>query len=114
MIEMGLAVALQGAPRERDGKGRTEAGGRPPSGDTRASDLGEDARGKFDTGHESRSEQSRLIDIAEFNIARHVAYRECGHFEFCRLDSLVIQPYAHVAHQQPDRTAGKRRDTNEH
>ena len=60
------------------------------------------------------SEQSRLIDIAEFNIARHVAYCECRHFEFCRLDSLVIQPYAHVAHQQPDRTAGKRRDTNEH
>jgi hypothetical protein len=64
--------------------------------------------------NEGRSEKSRLIDMAEFDIKGDAANIERGCFEFYWLDPLVIQPCAHITHEQPDGTAARVRDPNEH
>jgi hypothetical protein len=63
---------------------------------------------------EGRSEKRRLIDMAETDIKGDVANIEHGCFEFYWLDPMVVQPRAHIAHEQPDGTTARVRDPNEH
>jgi hypothetical protein len=83
--------------------------------------LGEDARGqaryqarKIDAlSNEGASEQSSLLGVAEFNNKSNVINGDCCCSEFTWLDSVVIQPCAHIAQEGPDRTAGNVRDPDQ-
>jgi hypothetical protein len=107
MIEWHRAAGGAHPPQWATKKGRTEVGGRPPSGKPRASDLGEDAQGKRDIqvqkigslSNESPSEQRSLLGVAEFNIKSNVIDGDCCCSEFAWLDSVVIQPCAHIAQE---------------
>ena len=69
--------------------------------------LGEDAQGKRDIqvqkigslSNESPSEQRSLLGVAEFNIKSNVIDGDCCCSEFAWLDSVVIQPCAHIAQE---------------
>ena len=98
----GSHPALSG-PQRRAGR---KLGGRPPSGKPRASDLGDDAQGRLDQvkkidslSNEGSSEQSSLLGMAEFNIKGNVINGDCCCPKFAWLDSVVIQPCAHLAQE---------------
>lgn len=88
-------------------KGRTEVGDDLRPAKPRASDLGEDAEGKLEIqgckidalSNESPSEQGSLLGVAEFNIKGDVIDIDCCCFEFAWLDSMVVQPCAHIAQE---------------
>ena len=69
--------------------------------------LGEDAQGKLDIqvqkidslSNESPSEQSSLLGVAKFNIKSNVINGDCCCSEFTWLDSVVVQPCAHIAQE---------------
>jgi hypothetical protein len=61
---------------------------------------------------EGRSEKRRLIDMAESDITGAVANVERGCFEFYWLAPVVVQPRAHIAHEQPNGIASWIRDPN--
>jgi hypothetical protein len=104
----GIALlAVRTPPSGATKKGRTEVWGTTSVRQTRASDLGEDAPGKLDIqvqkidslSNESPSEQSSLLGVAEFNIKSNVINGDCCCSEFAWLDSVVIQPGAHLAQE---------------
>jgi hypothetical protein len=74
---------------------------------TRASDLGEDTQGKLDVqvqkidslSNEGHSEQSSLLGVAEFNIKSNVINGDCSCSKFAWLDSVVIEPCAHITQE---------------
>jgi hypothetical protein len=49
--------------------------------------------------NEGASEQSSLLGVTKFNIKSNVINGDCCCSEFTWLDSVVIQPCAHIAQE---------------
>jgi hypothetical protein len=49
--------------------------------------------------NEGASEQSSLLGVAKFNIKSNVINGDCCCSEFTWLDSVVVQPCAHIAQE---------------